>query len=203
MAGGGLVLTDLRAVLAKGADGALTPPSEIAVVTATGVFTARIAGVARDLDIAVLELPQAARGIEGPPLAEGSLTAGDQLFAIRASKQGTALLFQVIGFSIEAAGGDALLPAPAPPPAFVGAPVFDARGELAGLLVSPSEQDGLLVPAKSLLEILTRLRAAAAPAGSAVSPPAAPPRWFTRGLAAWGRPQPPREGLYDERYITW
>jgi hypothetical protein len=38
---------------------------------------------------------------------------------------------------------------------------------------------------------------------SAPSPPAEPPGWFARALAAWGRPQPPREGLYDERYITW
>jgi hypothetical protein len=164
IAGGGIVLTDLRAVFAKGADGALAPPSEIAVVTAMGVFPARIAGVARELDVAVLELPRAARRLEGPPLAEGPLARGDRLFAIRPSKQGTALLFQVMGFSIEAQG-DVLLPAPAPPLAFAGAPVFDARGELAGILVSPSEQDGLLVPAKSLLEILTRLRAAASPAG--------------------------------------
>jgi hypothetical protein len=29
------------------------------------------------------------------------------------------------------------------------------------------------------------------------------PRWLPRALATWGGPQPPREGLYDERYITW
>jgi hypothetical protein len=44
------------------------------------------------------------------------------------------------------------------------------------------------------------------PAGESTPSPSAPPaapRWFTQGLEAWGRPQPPREGLYDERYITW
>jgi hypothetical protein len=30
------------------------------------------------------------------------------------------------------------------------------------------------------------------------------PGWFPRALATWGGPQPPpREGMYDERYITW
>ena len=29
------------------------------------------------------------------------------------------------------------------------------------------------------------------------------PGWFPRALATWGGPQSPREGLYDERYITW
>jgi hypothetical protein len=163
MAGGGIVFTDLRAVLAKGPDGAVGAPKQIVVLTAAGVFAAHVVAVAPDLDVAVLELPRAARGLAGPPLAEGSLAAGDKLLAIRASRQGTALSFEAIGFSIEAAGGDALLPTPPPPLDFAGAPVFDARGELAGLLVSPSERDGLLVPAKSLVEILSRLRAAASP----------------------------------------
>jgi hypothetical protein len=90
MAGGGMVFTDLRAVFARGPDGAVATPTAIVVLTATGAFPARIAEVARDVDVAVLELPQAARGLEGPPLAEGSLAAGDRLLAIRASKQGAA-----------------------------------------------------------------------------------------------------------------
>jgi len=35
------------------------------------------------------------------------------------------------------------------------------------------------------------------------SPRAPTPGWFPRALATWGGPQPPREGMYDERYITW
>ena len=101
MAGGGIVFTDLRAVSAKSSDGAPIPPDQIAVLTAAGVFVARIAGVAPGLDVAVLELPQAARGIEGPPLGEGSLAAGDRLLAIRASNQGTALRFEAMRFSVE------------------------------------------------------------------------------------------------------
>jgi hypothetical protein len=38
-----------------------------------------------------------------------------------------------------------------------GAPIFDASGSLAGLLVSPSEQNGLLVPAARLRQILERI----------------------------------------------
>jgi hypothetical protein len=42
------------------------------------------------------------------------------------------------------------------------------------------------------------------PAADAMpSPQPSTPGWFPRALATWGGPQPPREGLYDERYITW
>jgi hypothetical protein len=163
LAGDGIVLTDLRAVLVKAASGVLEPAGEIAVATAKGVFAARIVGVALDVDVAVLELPRSAGGFEGPPLAEGPSASGDQLLAIRASMQASAaLLFEVIGFSIERAEGDAdpLQSTPALPNSFAGAPVFDARGALAGLIVSPNEQDGLFVPAARLRQILTRVRAA-------------------------------------------
>ena len=163
LAGDGIVLTDLRAVLVRAASGLLEPAGEIAVATAMGVFPARIVGAALDVDVAVLELPQAAGGFAGPPLAEQPSASGDSLLAVRASTQGAALLFEVIGFSIEQADGDAprLQSTPAIPLSFAGAPVFDARGALAGLLVSPDEQDGLLVPAARLREILSRIRTAA------------------------------------------
>ena len=162
LVGDGIVLTDLRAVLAESSRGVLEPASEIAVLTAEGAFPASFVGAALDVDVAVLQLPQAARGLEGPPLAEGPSASGDQLLAIRASNQGAALLFEVIGFSIGRAEGDADGPqsTPALPISFAGAPVFDASGALAGLLVSPSEQDGLIVPAARLRQILTRVRAA-------------------------------------------
>jgi hypothetical protein len=35
------------------------------------------------------------------------------------------------------------------------------------------------------------------------SPQPSTPGWLPRALATWGGPQPPREGMYDERYITW
>jgi hypothetical protein len=158
LAGDGIVLTDLRAVLQAGPGGLPEPAREIAVLTTKGAFAARIIGAAPDVDVAVLELPQAARGLEGPPLAEEPSASGDQLLAIRASKQGAALLFEVIGFSIDRVDGNAnrLQSTSVLPLSFAGAPVFDARGALAGLLVSRNEQDGLLVPAARLRQILTR-----------------------------------------------
>ena len=162
LAGDGIVLTDLNAVLQQGDGGLPEPAGEIAVLTTKGVFPARIIGAAPDVDVAVLELPLAARGIEGPPLADGPSASGDQLLAIRALKQGAELLFEAIGFSIAGADGDAdrLQSTSVLPLTFAGAPVFDARGALAGLLVSRNEHDGLLVPAARLRQILTRARTA-------------------------------------------
>jgi hypothetical protein len=159
LAGDGIVLTDLRALLVDAAGGGVVPSSEIAVVTAKGAFAARIVAVALDADVAVLELPPAARGFEGPPLAEGSAAAGDELLAIRASIQGTALNFEAISFSIGQTEGEAQS-TPALPNTFAGAPVFDGRGALVGLLVNPAEQRGLLVPSVRLRQILDRVRAA-------------------------------------------
>lgn len=163
LAGGGLVLTDLRALLVEGPGASLQPPAEIAVLTTKGAFPARVVGGAFDADVAVLELPEAARTLEGPPLAEG--TTGEQLLAVRASKEGPALLFEVVGFSLKPSQ-DALRlrTAPGLPLSFVGAPVFDAGGELAGLLVGPSEHDVVLVPSARLLEILGHVHPPAAQA---------------------------------------
>jgi hypothetical protein len=163
LAGDGIVLTDLRSVLVHSPNGLLDPAHAIAVATAQGVFPARIVGAALDVGVAVLELPQAARGLEGAPLAESPSTTGDPLVAIRALNQGAELSFEMIGFSIEAAEGDAhrLRATPALPSTFAGAPVFDADGALAGLLVSSGEHDGLLVTAARLRQILAGARAAA------------------------------------------
>jgi hypothetical protein len=160
LAGGGIVFTDLRALLLQGPGGALEPPREIAVVTARGVFPARLAGAVIAADLALLELPAAARGLEGPPVAEGPVENGDRFLAIRAAEEGADLTFEVTGFSLERAEGPArqLEPAPALPARFAGAPVFDFNGELAGLAVRPSEGEVLLVPASVLLEILDRLQ---------------------------------------------
>jgi hypothetical protein len=160
LAGDGIVLTDLRAVVAEAPGGAAEAASAIAVVTAEGVFAARLVGAALDADVAVLELPEAARGLAGPLLAEGPIESGAHLLAIRASIQGTSLFFDVVGFSIERALGVSEGPHATPelPNTFAGAPVFDAQGALAGLLVNPNEQTGVLVPAARLREILARAR---------------------------------------------
>jgi hypothetical protein len=159
LAGDGIVLTDLRAVAVAKPGGVLQPLDQIAVATAKGLLAAHVVGAALDVDVAVLELPQAASGLEGPPLAEEPSGSGDRLLAIRASQQGSQLLFEVIGFSIDQVDGDAhrLQSTPVLPVNFAGAPIFDADGSLAGLLVSPSEQNGLLVSAARLRQILARI----------------------------------------------
>jgi hypothetical protein len=149
------VLTDLRALLVERLSGGLQPAAEIAVLTTEGAFPARLVGGALDADVAVLELPEAGRALEGPPLAEE--TSGDQFLAVRASKQGPALLFEVIGFSMKPSQDALRLRSAAGlPVSFAGAPVFDAGGELAGLLVGPNEHDVVLVPSARLLQILSR-----------------------------------------------
>jgi hypothetical protein len=157
LAGGGLVLTDLRALFFEAPDGSLQVATEIAVLTSQGAFPARIVGSVFDTGVAVLELPELARELEGPPLAEGSADVGDLLLAIRASKEGSSLLFEVIGFSVAQTAGNPLRlrAAPGVPINYAGAPVFDAAGALAGLLVGPTGQDIIFVPPARLLQIIT------------------------------------------------
>jgi len=104
LAGGGLVLTDMRALLFVGPAGSMQVATEIAVLTSKGAFPARLVDSALDAGVAVLELPEAASELEGPPLAQGSGDVGDQLIAVHASKQGPAIVFEVIGFSVERTG---------------------------------------------------------------------------------------------------
>ena len=79
--------------------------------------------------------------------------------------QGTALLFEVIGFSVKQSEDALRLRSmPGLPVSFTGAPVFDTGGELAGLLVGPNEHDVVLVPSARLLEILGHVHPAAAQA---------------------------------------
>jgi hypothetical protein len=159
LAGGGLVLTDMRTLLFEGPGGSKQVATQIAVLTTQGAFPARIVDSALDAGVAVLELPEAASELESPPLAEGSGEVGDQLLAVHASKQGPALVFEVIGFSVERTANPLRLrAAPALPISFAGAPVFDAAGALAGLLVGPTGQDIIFVPPARLVQILARVQ---------------------------------------------
>jgi hypothetical protein len=163
LAGGGVVLTDLRTLFFDGAGGSMQAATQIAVLTSQGAFPARVVGSVFETGVAVLELPELARELEGPPLAEGSSDVGDQLLAIRASKQGPSVVFEVIGFSIEQTANPLRLrAAPGLPINFAGAPVFDARGALAGLLVGPTGQDIIFVPPARLQQILTGVQPPAA-----------------------------------------
>ena len=165
LAGGGIVLTDLRAVLVRQPDGGVAPASNIAVETAKGVFAAHLVAVAIELDVAVLRLPDAALALDGLPIAEEPAGAGDPLVAIRASRGHGGLAFEAIDFSVELADrdGSRLRSTPELPVSFAGAPILDAHGSLAGLLVTSDEEHGLLVPAVALREILRRVRTQAQP----------------------------------------
>jgi hypothetical protein len=171
LAGGGVVLTDLRALLVPGPGGSLRPPAAIAVLTTKGALPARLVAGALDADVAVLELPQAALALEGPPLAEGP--PADQLLAVRAAKRGHALAFEVIAFSMQQSQDRLGLRSASPVPiSFAGAPVFDSAGELAGLLVGANEHDVVLVPSARLLQIIATSPGsyAAAPLRSSTTP---------------------------------
>jgi hypothetical protein len=162
LAGDGLVLTDLRALLFDGPGDSTQLATQIAVLTTKGAFPAHIVDSVLDSGVAVLELPEAARELDGAALAEGSADVGDQLLAVHAAKQGPTLVFEVIGFSLERTADPLRLrAAPALPTSFTGAPVFDSGGALAGLLVGPTGQDIIFVPPARLLQILTRVQSPA------------------------------------------
>ena len=157
--GGGIVLTDLRAILVVGPDGALQPAAAIAVVSAQGVFAARIVGAAADAGVAALELPDPPDGPDDPPLADGPGGSDDPVLAVRASREGPALQFEAIGFSVDRTKDPLRLqPVPGLPRSFAGAPVVDASGALAGLLVGPTKDEIILVPSGRLLQILESVR---------------------------------------------
>jgi hypothetical protein len=101
--------------------------------------------------------PSSPAGSKGRRLPKGPRAAAIRSIAVRASRQGPSLVFDAIGFSVERAG-DPLgsQSARGLPINFAGAPVFNARGGLAGLLVGPSGHDIALVPAARLQKISMR-----------------------------------------------
>jgi hypothetical protein len=153
LAGGGMVLTDARALLVEG-PGSPHPAARFAVLTTNGAFAARLVGGDVDAGVAVLELPEAALALEGAPLAEGFPGSGDPLLALRTSQQGQSLVFDVIRFSVERLDAARSQSGQGLPIGFAGAPVFDARSDLAGLLVGANGREIALVPAARLLQIL-------------------------------------------------
>jgi len=154
LAGGGLVLTDLRAVL-RGPDGKLQVATEIAVLTSQGAFPARIAAACSTRAWRCWSFPRLPGSSKDRRLRR-IIGRRDQLLAIRASKQGSSLLFEVIGSPSSRPRRTSWCwrAAPGVPITFAGAPVFDAGGALAGLLVGPTGQDIFSFP-RPLLQILT------------------------------------------------
>jgi hypothetical protein len=151
LAGGGVVLGDLRSVMFDSRDGGIEPALEVTVATAKGTFQARIVGAAPGVDVAVLLLPQEALAWDGVPLAESAPSTGAALVAIRAARPDSPL--QAFQFSLE--GARTMLLSSAVVADLAGAPVFDGRGDLAGLLVSPDRRNIRFVSASELQQILS------------------------------------------------
>lgn len=153
--GDGLVLTTLSAVAVRRSDGQIEPPGAIEVVTdQVGLAPARFVAGDPTLDLAVLQLPEQLRDLDGATLAASDPIVGEAMIAIGA--EGDSLY--VVGVGLERVefapgGGARLYMNQELPPSFWGGPLFDAEGRLAGLSTRPTSDSGFAVPA-SLLRIL-------------------------------------------------
>jgi S1-C subfamily serine protease len=127
--GGGVVLTDLRAVAIRVGEGRLKVAPAINVqIDGAGSFAARLIGADASSGVAVLRLPDAPGGLAGAALAKGDPAAGDAVLALGVQgRQVTA-----VGVVLEQSSDKLQTKEPLPEP-FWGGPLFDAHGELVGL----------------------------------------------------------------------
>ena len=160
--GDGLVLTTLSAVAVRRSDGQLEPPGAIEVVTdQVGLVPARFVAGDPALDLAVLQLPDQLRELEGATLPPSDPAVGEEMIAIGA--EGNSLY--VVGVTLErvefAPGGGARLYMNRElPPSFWGGPLFDAEGRLAGLSTRPTSDSGFAIPASLLRPLIDRVHGA-------------------------------------------
>jgi len=160
--GDGLVLTTLSAVAVRRSDGQLEPPGAIEVVTdQVGLVPARFVAGDPALDLAVLQLPDQLRELEGATLPPSDPAVGEEMIAIGA--EGNSLY--VVGVTLErvefAPGGGARLYMNRDlPPSFWGGPLFDAEGRLAGLSTRPTSDSGFAIPASLLRTLIDRVHGA-------------------------------------------
>jgi len=158
--GDGLVLTSLSAVALRRGDGRLEPADGIDVLAdEVGLVPARLVMGDPLLDLAVLELPEELRGLDGATFAPTDPVVGDPMLAMGA--QGDSLY--VVSVNLEqvefAAGGSARLYIDRTVPAsFWGGPLFDGEGRLAGLAAPAASDSGFAVPASVLRTLIDRLR---------------------------------------------
>ena len=159
--GDGLVLTELRAVVSQDLRGVVVK-EDIRVVAAGARVAARMIAAAPDANVAVLQLAAGADSSRAPALAAGPAEAGDPLLAVRASLGGPAtILYDAVEVRIEpgTSAGEPPRMRAALPAGFAGAPVFDARGDLAGLNVMITDTIGVLIPAEALRRLIARVHA--------------------------------------------
>jgi S1-C subfamily serine protease len=158
MVGDGFVLTTLSSVSLRGPNGRVQPADQLAVIVDdVGPLPARLLAGDTDLDVAVLQLPDQARSLPGATLAAEDPSAGDGMVAL--CVDGNSI--KAVGLRLEriATGDDArprlrtehALPAP-----FWGGPLFDDRGQLAGIATRATGTEGSGVPVSSLRALLRR-----------------------------------------------
>lgn len=127
---GGLVLTDLHGLLSRAPDGSMTPAEITVVVEGVGPMPASLAAGDVALGIAVLRLPPAARSLPGATIATEDPNVADELLAM--GTDGNSV--DVLGVKVDHVDADARLRTSAQlPDQFRGGPLFDTKGDLAGL----------------------------------------------------------------------
>jgi S1-C subfamily serine protease len=159
--GDGLVLTTLSAIALQ-RDGQLAPPATIDVVTdQAGIVPARFVMGDSGLDLALLQLPDQLRELDGATLAPSDPAEGESMIAIGA--EGDALY--VVGVSLDRVEfgpgkGARLFLNRRLPPSFSGGPLFDADGRLAGISTRAGSDSGFALPASVVRTLLDRIRGA-------------------------------------------
>jgi S1-C subfamily serine protease len=143
--GGGLVLTDLRAVAMRIGDRLQAAPTINVQIDGVGSFAARLIGADASSGVAVLRLPDAPGGLAGAALAKGDPLAGDAVLALGIEgREVTA-----VGVVLEQSS-DKLQTKQPLPEQFWGGPLFDAHGDLVGLaLPAPGTQPPAAAPAQT------------------------------------------------------
>jgi S1-C subfamily serine protease len=160
--GNGLAVTTLHAVALPSPEGRMTPLQHVEVLVAEkGALPAQvIAGVA-DLDLAILELSAPGAALEAAPPASEAPAPGDPLLAMAVDDQA------VIGVGIEVAAADGdlflLRGKRMLDSRFWGGPLFDARGRLAGIILT-SLGPSKAISVRAIQRVIEgRMRAAATP----------------------------------------
>lgn len=161
--GDGLALTELGTVVLTNADGRKEVASQIEIVVdEVGPLPAQVIFADASLDIAVLRLPDEARSLPGASLAAGDPNVGDSMLAIGVEGDSLDAIAVRLSSVDSAEDGPRRLLTDRPLPArFLGGPLFDARGHLAGLSTPAAGAKGTAVPASLLRPVVRKLLAAA------------------------------------------
>jgi S1-C subfamily serine protease len=160
LVGNGLVLTALSAVTLQGPDGGLQPANEVEVVVDdVGTLPARLLAGDAGLGVAVVQLPDLARGLAAASLAADDPKPGDELLAVGVDGDSIRAVGVLLEKIVLDDAGPRLETDRAPPPSFWGGPLFDERGHLVGIAVRETRAGGTGVPVSLLRPLLGRLLA--------------------------------------------